>query len=260
MTRPSSIHGLRPVLELLRSQPASVEAVLTSRDLRKEGPSGDLVALARKHRIPIRKVSRREIDDQAGDRGHQGVVALTREDALPQVDDPLDLVDAARAAGREPLLLLLDGVQDPGNLGALIRSAWALGADGVILPRDRASPLTPVAVKASAGAALHCPVVTVTNLARTIQVLEEAGVWAVAADLSDEAVDLPDARLDGPLAVVVGAEGKGVRRLVRERCSQWVKIPMSRETQSLNASVAGAVLLYEAWRQRRALARSTPSA
>ncbi|MDF1565027.1 MAG: 23S rRNA (guanosine(2251)-2'-O)-methyltransferase RlmB [Deltaproteobacteria bacterium] len=255
MSRPRTIHGLRPVLELLRTRPATVEAIVTSRDLRREGTSGDLLTLARKRRVEVRHVSRREVDDLAGDRGHQGVVAILHEETLPQVEDPLELVAAARAEGRDPLLVLLDGIQDPGNLGALIRSAWALGADGVILPKDRASPLTPVAVKASAGAALSCPVVTVTNLARTIEQLEKEGVWAVAADLSDEAVDLPDARLDGPLAVVVGAEGKGLRRLVRERCSQWVKIPMARDFQSFNASVAGALILYEAWRQRRAISK-----
>jgi 23S rRNA (guanosine2251-2'-O)-methyltransferase len=252
MARPTSVHGLQPVLELLRSRPAAVREILVHRALSAEGRDGELLRLVRRRRIPMRQTSRREIDDLAGGRGHQGVIALLAEDALPQVDDPLDLVDAARAAGRDPFLLLLDGVQDPGNLGALVRSAWALGADGVIVPRHRSAPLTPVAIKASAGSALRCPVVSVTNLARTLTALEEAGVWSVGADVAEGAEDLWSADLSGPIALVIGAEGKGLRRLTRERCARRVKIPMAREAESLNASVAGGILLYEVWRQRLA--------
>jgi 23S rRNA (guanosine2251-2'-O)-methyltransferase len=177
---------------------------------------------------------------------HQGVVA----ELLPRAGDPeTQLEEALEAAGAAPLLLVLDGVQDPHNLGACLRSADAAGVAAVIVPRDRAAGLTPVVRKVAAGAAETVPLVPVVNLARTLRDLKERGVWIVG---TDDAADktLYDADLQGPLALVMGSEGEGMRRLTRECCDQLVSIPMAGAVESLNVSVAAGVALFEAVRQR----------
>jgi 23S rRNA (guanosine2251-2'-O)-methyltransferase len=161
-----------------------------------------------------------------------------------------DVLEVARSRGEEPLVVLLDQIQDPQNLGALIRSTYALGGHGVVIPRDRAAQITPAVVRASAGAALHLLVARVTNLKHALSELKDAGVWSAAAVLDGEPAE--KARLDGPLALVIGSEGKGVRPTVAEHCDLKVTIPLAR-FDSLNASVAGGILLYEALRQRRRL-------
>jgi len=248
------VFGVHPVLETLKTRPGAIAEILSTRALEGGGPPGEIARRAREAGVPVRRVRRAELEHLAGDRGHQGLAARVRPEAsaLPRVDDPLELVDAANAAGRAPLLLVLDGVQDPGNLGALVRSAHALGADGVVIPKDRATEMTPAAVKASAGAAAHCPVVRVVNLVRTLRDLKEAGLWVVGADPGEGADDLDRLDLSGPLAVVVGAEGPGIRRLVLEACDLRARIPMPAPIGSLNASVAGGIVLYEVRRQRRA--------
>lgn len=159
------------------------------------------------------------------------------------------MLAAAGEKGEPPLILLLDHIQDPHNLGALIRSAHALGAHGVVIPKDRAAPITAAVVRASAGAALHVPISRVTNLKRALDELRDAGVWSAAAVLKGE--PSWSARLDGPLALVVGSEGKGVSPTLAEYCDLKVTIPLPGGFDSLNASVAGGVLLYEVLRQRR---------
>jgi 23S rRNA (guanosine2251-2'-O)-methyltransferase len=145
--------------------------------------------------------------------------------------------------------VLLDGVEDPQNLGAVIRSAHALGADGVVVPRDRAAAVTPAVAKASAGAVEHCPVVRVTNLARTVEELKEGGIWTVAA-VPDGGRELQEIDLTGPTALVIGGEGQGIRPLVRRTCDHEARIPMVGRVGSLNASASAAIALYEAARQR----------
>lgn len=251
------VYGVHPVLETLKARPRSVREILTAREIDRGGALGEIGRRARSEGIRVRRVSRHELGELLGERVHQGIAARLEGAAqAPRVSDPLDLVDAAKGEGRDPLLLVLDGIQDPHNLGALLRSAWALGADGVIAPIDRAADLTPTAVKASAGAAAHCPFVRVVNLARTLDGLKAAGVWVVGADPGEGAEELDRVDLTGPMALVVGAEGPGIRRLVLEACDRRVKIPMWRDFGSLNASVAGGVLLWEAARQRRS-ARGT---
>jgi 23S rRNA (guanosine2251-2'-O)-methyltransferase len=161
-----------------------------------------------------------------------------------------EILAAAAASKRPPLVVLLDGVEDPHNLGAIVRSAHALGAHGVVVPRDRAAGVTPSAAKASAGAVEHVPVARVTNLVRTLEELKEAGIWAVAL-VPDGDQDLAQVDMKGPTALVIGGEGQGIRPLVRKCCDHVARIPMVGRVGSLNASAAAAITLYEAARQRR---------
>jgi 23S rRNA (guanosine2251-2'-O)-methyltransferase len=177
---------------------------------------------------------------------HQGVIARVRRQAA-KIDEHNLLSALTRTVN--PLVLVLDGVQDPHNLGACLRSAAAAGALAVIVPRDNSAPLTPVARRAAAGAAESLPLVTVTNLARTLRDLKEAGVWIYGASHDAEA-SLYETDLRGPVALVLGGEGKGLRRLTREHCDGLFRIPMSGAVESLNVSVAAGISLFEVMRQR----------
>ncbi|MCS4505152.1 23S rRNA (guanosine(2251)-2'-O)-methyltransferase RlmB [Arhodomonas aquaeolei] len=196
---------------------------------------------------PVHTADRRTLDRLAEGGAHQGVVIHYRGERPRGEDDLAQMLDGLDEA---PLLLVLDQVQDPHNLGACLRTADAAGVHGVIAPRDRAAGLTPVVHKVAAGAAARVPFFQVTNLARTLRGLRERGVWLVgAADGADAA--LYDADLTGPLALVLGAEESGMRRLTREACDTLVRIPMAGAVESLNVSVATGVVLFEAVRQRR---------
>ncbi|MGH8248737.1 MAG: 23S rRNA (guanosine(2251)-2'-O)-methyltransferase RlmB [Gammaproteobacteria bacterium] len=195
--------------------------------------------------LPIRVVSRRDLDLATGFGRHQGV-ALMRK-AGPTI--PSDLESLLSRAGAPLLLLVLDSVQDPHNLGACIRSADAAGADAVIIPKDRASPLNATVRKVASGAAEHIPVFAVTNLARTLRQLKDAGVWVIGtADDAGETLFAAD--LTAPTAFVIGGEGKGIRHNIRGQCDRLVAVPMRGAVESLNVSVAAGVCLYEALRQR----------
>ncbi len=253
------IFGVHPVLEMLRARPREIREVLLAR--RGGDRAREIERLARAADVSLRYVRRREMDDIVGDVSHQGAAAAVKagQGLAPQSDpgDPLAIVERARETGDHPLVLALDRIQDPRNLGALVRSAHAFGAHGVVVPRDRSSEMTPAAVKASAGAAAHLPFCRVTNLSRALDALKKAGLWVVGADVEEDcslvrASSIPDSvDLTGPLVLVIGAEGTGLRRLVRERCDRLVRIPMAGGIGSLNASVAGGILLYEVSRQRR---------
>ena len=195
--------------------------------------------------IALRFVPLDQIERQAAGARHQGVIARVQSSRSYDERDLEGLIEAAA----KPLLLILDGVQDPHNLGACLRSAEAAGVAAVIVPRDRAVGITPVVRKAAAGAAERVPLIRVTNLARTLKSLKEAGVWLVGlAGETDESIYQRDLR--GPLAIVMGGEGDGLRRLTREHCDFLVRIPMRGQTESLNVSVATGVALFEALRQR----------
>lgn len=196
--------------------------------------------------VPVEHCEERALDRRAGGLRHQGVLA----ECLPAPSlDENDLLALLEAHDGAPLLLVLDQVQDPHNLGACLRTARAAGALAVIVPKDRAASLTPAARRAAAGAAEHLPLIVVTNLARTLATLAEQGIWLVG--MAGEASDsLFDCRLDGPLALVLGSEEKGLRRLTRERCDQLVRIPMAGDTESLNVSVAAGIALFSAVRTR----------
>ncbi|HEX4872837.1 MAG TPA: 23S rRNA (guanosine(2251)-2'-O)-methyltransferase RlmB [Nevskiaceae bacterium] len=213
-------------------------------DSRQDERARRVQALARQFSVPVRLATRSDLDVKAPELRHQGVLAL-----MPARE--LSGEEALEApASPERLFLALDGVQDPHNLGACLRTAEAVGVTAVIIPKDRAVGLTAVARKAAAGSAERVPVIAVTNLARSLERLKERGYWLTG--LAGEASEtLFEADLTGPLVMVMGAEGEGLRRLTRETCDRLVKIPMLGKTESLNVSVAAAVCLYEAFRQRQ---------
>ncbi len=219
---------------------------------REDDRSRSVRQMAAKRGVVQHVASRQDLDRLAGhvedDAGlrHQGVLARMLVQAPGNESDLLDLVTSLDVP---PLLLVLDGVQDPRNLGACLRSADAAGVHAVVIPRDRAAGLTPTARKAAAGAAESVALFAVTNLARTLRSLQDAGIWLVGLAGESE-TGLFQAKLTGPLALVMGAEGKGLRRLTREHCDELLRIPMAGAVESLNVSAATAVCLYEAMRQR----------
>lgn len=239
------VEGRRPVLELLRGH-HPVHRVLVAAGRR--GPSVEEVwSLARERGVPVEMVDPDELARRAQTDSHQGVIALADP---PRLLEPGDLLAVAARRGEPPLLLVCAEIQDPHNLGALFRTAEAAGAHGAVIPKHRSAPLSATVYKSSAGALVHLPVARVTNLSRAIEELKAAGVWTVAADpAGPRAYDQCD--LTGPVAIVLGSEGRGVPRLVRERCDELVSIPMRGRVGSLNVSVAGGILLFEAARQRR---------
>ena len=226
------IYGVRPVVEALKSRRRRVLEVLDA------SGSGEIRSVAGK--VPIRKVSRDRVDELARGGVHQGVVARVEGYPYSGLEEIL--------AVPEPMIVVLDGVTDPRNLGAVLRAADGAGASGGVIPKDKAVGVTAAAVKASAGASEHVRVARVTNLKRTVEAMKGANVWVYAA----EAGGTGYAKLDlaGPVALVLGSEGRGVRRLLREACDGSVSVPMLGAVSSLNVSVAAAVLLYEARRQR----------
>jgi 23S rRNA (guanosine2251-2'-O)-methyltransferase len=211
----------------------------------------EIEALAEAARIPVLRAPKHNLD-AIGNVSHQGVLLETG--AYPYVDIGAILSQASRTASA-PYLLVLDLISDPQNLGTLLRTSEAVGVHGVIIPKRRAVGVTPAVVGASSGAVEHLRIARVTNIARALVQLREHDVWAAGLDAADHAIRYDEAQLSGGLAVVVGSEGRGLRRLIRETCDLLVRLPMEGQIGSLNASVAGSVVLYEAWRQRQQLAK-----
>lgn len=238
------IAGRNPVLEALRAG-RRLRVVMVARGSRG-GAVGEITRLARAAGVPVEEVAREELDRRAGGVAHQGVLAVGAPWRPASV---AAILERARGRGQPPLLLAAAEVQDPRNLGALIRCAEAAGAHGVVIPRHRAAGVTPATVKASAGAVEHLPVAEVTNMARCLDELKDMGLWAFGADAAG-AVPYHEADWTGPTVLVVGGEGRGLPRLVREKCDLLVRIPMWGRINSLNVAAAGAVLLFEAARQR----------
>jgi 23S rRNA (guanosine2251-2'-O)-methyltransferase len=243
---PRVVYGVRPVLELLRARGRDVNLVLLAERDAATRTLRDVADAARRSDVCVEARPRASLDAVVGAAAHQGVVAIVGE--YPYVDLE-DLLEVAARRGEPPLLVILDGVQDPQNLGALVRSAHVFGAHGVVIPQDRAAPVTPGAVKASAGATEHTRVARVVNLARALELLRARGLWIVGG-VAEGGRPPWEVSLSGPLALVVGGEGKGIRPLVLRGCDVLVRIPMLGQVAALNASAAGAVLLYEAVRQR----------
>lgn len=240
------IFGLHAVRSVLLRQAGRVAQLYIQRG-REDARMTEILNLARAQQLRIEHRSVQELDALSAGERHQGVVArMTPSQTLGEgaLDEILDKVAGA------PLLLVLDGVQDPHNLGACLRTADAAGVHAVIVPRDRAAGLSPVARKVAAGAAETVPLIQVVNLARTLRWLKERGLWIVGTD-GDADKFLHEVDLSMPLAIVMGAEGAGLRRLTREHCDLAVKIPMQGAVESLNVSVATGVMLYEALRQRQ---------
>jgi len=243
--------GVRSVSGALRNDPDNVLEVFVDPDLRGSG-TRECLTLAREVGVAIHDRSRKALDKQFAGVRHQGIAARYRP---PRLLNENDLPELLEQAGADALFLVLDGVQDPRNLGALLRSAEAAAVTGVMMPRDRAVGVTATVRKASAGAADRVPIVQVTNLVRSLGVLKEAGVWAtgaVAPGPEKGVEDVWSADLKGPLALVLGSEDKGLRRLTRESCDRLVAIPIPGSVASLNVSVAAGILLFEARRQRSA--------
>ncbi len=237
---------MNPVRELLRAGGEGVSELWLAEGATRGAAFGELERLARAAGAKVRAAPRQKLDRLAGTDRHQGIVAVVADFRYAEVED---LLAAARASGRPPLLVVLDGVEDPHNLGAIIRSAHALGAHGVVIPKDRAVGVTPAAAKASAGAVERCSVARVTNVAQTIARLKDDGVWSVAL-AADGGRPLPEIDLRGPTALVLGSEGEGLRPLVRKTCDLAAAIPMKGEIDSLSVSASAAIALYEAARQR----------
>jgi 23S rRNA (guanosine2251-2'-O)-methyltransferase len=233
------IYGINPVLEAIRA--GRVEAIRVSR--RTDARVAGLVEQARTAGIAVKRVETTELDRASKGGVHQGVVALIRD------QESLGAVDLVTGAAGTPLIVVLDGIEDPHNVGAILRTVDAAGASGVVRQQRHAAPLGGAAAKASAGAVSHVKVADVVNIARAVEELKEAGVWTVGlAGDAEKRYDQMDYTM--PTALVVGAEGAGLRRLVRERCDWLVAIPMQGHVQSLNVSVATGVVLFEAVRQR----------
>lgn len=245
------VYGLHAVQALLKSSPQQVQELLLLRG-RKDQKLQKIIRQAEQNDIAIRYVDRRALDEKVGDDGnHQGALAICAGETKVYDEQFLkSLLQELEDRSEAPFLLVLDGVTDPHNLGACLRSAEAAGVHAVIAPKDNAAGLTPTARKVACGAAEVLPFVTVTNLARTLQMLQKAGVWIFGA-AGEAEQDVYQSSLTGPLALVMGAEGPGLRRLTRENCDHLIKIPMAGEVSSLNVSVATGVCLFEAVRQRR---------
>lgn len=249
MSTPRILFGFHAVLSRLRQHAASVQEILIDRD-RIDARMKDLLSLADGAGVRHMQVERSRLDGLAGVNGrHQGVIARVIDTPIPYKD----IHDILESELKEPpFFLILDGVEDPHNLGACLRVADAMGAHAVIAPKDRAAGLSATVRKVASGAAETVPFIAVTNLARTMRELKEAGVMLVGAAAEAEH-DLFSLELSGPVALVLGAEGSGLRRLTAETCDVLVSIPMFGSVESLNVSVASGICLYEARRQRQAV-------
>lgn len=241
-----ALAGIQPVATALKTNPGSISSVNIAAGSRNQRVQ-DLAMLARDAGIPVREVHREQLDQLAGFEKHQDIVARLHAQTTR---DEADLVPMLEQVEGNPLVLVLDCVEDPHNLGACLRSAEAAGVHAVIIPRDRAVGLTPVVRKASAGASEVIPLFQVTNLARTLRALKEAGIWLAGA-AGEAPKTLYEQDLTGPLALVMGGEGRGLRRLTAEHCDYLLRIPMAGVIESLNVSVATGICLYEIQRQRR---------
>lgn len=242
--RTETIYGLHAVRTMLERHPDRVTAVRLAE--KREDPKVRAIEdLAKRHKLPLQRVDQHALKQQLGDVAHQGVAA----DITPLPPWTEDDLFSALQTATNPLVLALDGVQDPHNLGACLRTADACGAIAVVVPKDRAAQVTPTVRKVAVGAAETTPVVPVTNLVRTLKLLQEAGLWVVGAD-AEGAKLAQEVDLTGGIVLAMGAEGTGLRHLTRQTCDWMVRLPQLGSVESLNVSVAAGMLLYEAVRQR----------
>lgn len=231
------IVGRNPVSEALRSSRA-IDRILIAKG-NKVGAVVGIIAKAKEKKIPVKEVDTRKLDFLAGGENHQGIIACA---AVKEYSSVEDIFALAEERGEKPFIIILDEVEDPHNLGAIIRTAECTGAHGVIIPKRRSATLSYAVGKASAGAVEYVPVARVTNIPNIIDELKEKGLWVFGADMNG--VDYTQCNFDGAVALVIGNEGKGIGRLVREKCDQIVSLPMKGKINSLNASVAAGVLMY----------------
>ena len=239
----NQLEGRNAVLEVLKSG-RDIEKIIVQKG-NVEGTIRRIVGIAKEKGVVVQEVVKQKLDEMSQTKNHQGVIAIVSEHEYADVED---IINSAESKGEKPFIIILDNITDPHNLGAIIRTAECAGAHGVIIPKRRSVGLTAIVGKTSAGAIEYMPVARVTNIARTIDDLKSRGIWVACADMGVD--DYFDASLDGALALVIGSEGEGVSRLVKEKCDFTVSIPMYGKISSLNASVAAALLMYEAVRQR----------
>ena len=241
------LYGRNVVWEALRANRRQLFQVSLADGVSEDDSVRRVESLCTERGIRLVRVPRRRLDELIGHDRHQGVIASVSP--FPYVD-LVDAIATAEARSEQPLLLLLDCLQDPQNVGTLLRAAEAVGVHGIAIPRRRSVQITPAVSKASCGAVEHLNVAIVSNLDQAIRALKEADVWVVGLEQVPEALHYRDADLDRSLALVVGSEGEGMSRLVRERCDFLIKLPMRGQVTSLNAAIAGSIALYEAWVQR----------
>ena len=239
-----TIEGRNAVIEALRAGKTIDKLFIL--DGCNDGPVSTIKREAKKHDIQVRFVDKERLDQLSATGHHQGVIARCAAYEYAEVEDILAM---AKDKGEDPFIIILDNIEDPHNLGAIIRSANLAGAHGIIIPKNRAVGLTATVARTSAGAINYTPVAKVTNLARTIDDLKKLGIWFACADM--DGVPMYDVNLTGPIGLVIGNEGEGVSRLIKEKCDYVCSIPMKGDIDSLNASVAAGVLMYEVVRQRR---------
>ncbi len=238
------IYGINPVREALRTHPQDVRWIKVGKG---RGGIKEIIELAEASRISIEFVSPASIPRIAGTDKHQGIVAEMTPYRYVELDD---IVEVWRSGGERALILLLDSIQDPHNAGSLIRTACCAGAHGVVITKDRSVDITPTVVKSSAGATEHMPIARVTNLRQAIDRLKEAGLWIIGLDAGADK-SIYEADLDLDLGLVVGSEGKGIRELIKKSCDMLLSLPLKGEIDSLNASVAGGIAMYEILRRRQ---------
>ncbi len=239
------IYGIHPVQEALKSSHLQIEKILIGTQTRHP-PIQSILDLANKRKIPVTFTTRESLERMTKGGVHQNVASFVKETSYADLGD---IISRWKREGTKSLILILDGIQDPQNFGSLIRTALGCGVDGIIIPKDRSVGITSVAIKASAGAAAHLPIARVVNVAATIDLLKKEGIWVYGA--SGEAKDLIyQLDLSTDLAIVIGAEGKGMRPLVKKKCDRLFSIPMKGPLSSFNASVSGGMILYEVMRQR----------
>lgn len=239
------IEGRNPIIEALKNN-RSIEKIMVNK-ASKEGSIKKILAMAKENKVIIQEVDRHKLDEMSESHAHQGVIAITSDYRYYDLDEILEI---PKERGEDPFFIILDGITDPHNLGSIIRTADAVGAHAVIIPKRRSVQITPIVAKASAGAVEYLPVCKVTNIVNTIKTLKENGLWIAAVDMDGQT--FYQQNLGGPLGLVVGSEGEGISRLVKQNCDFTVSMPMLGNVTSLNASVAGGILLYEVYRQRNA--------
>lgn len=242
---PDYVWGRNPVLETLRSG-RKVKRLLVVEGQREASALTNIFQESSRRQIPVETVTRQRLDQLSQGAIHQGCLAIVEARSYAAIDDLLEL---AREKNEDPFLLILDAVQDVNNLGSLLRTAEAVGAHGVIIPQHHAAEINATVIKTSAGATEHLLIAQETNLTRTIEMLKKANIWVIGL-VGETQTEYDQADLTGPLALVVGNEGKGISRLVREHCDLLIRLPMHGQINSLNAAVAGSIALYEALRQR----------
>ncbi len=236
------IIGRNPVMEALKAE-REIDKLVVAKGA--EGSIVKIIGMAKDRGIPVMYSEKVGLDRISGGKAHQGVAAYMPAHEYVEVED---ILEVAKERGEDPFIIVLDNIEDPHNLGAIMRTAETAGAHGIIIPKRRAVGLTETVAKASAGAIEYMPVAKVVNIAQTLESLKERGIWVAACDMGDSMYY--DANLTGPMALVVGAEGEGISRLVKEKCDYVVSIPMLGHISSLNASNAAAILIYEICKQR----------